>query len=255
MTLTNRTVLITGASSGIGESCANAFAKAGARLILAARRGDRLTRLAARLASEHNTETHSILLDVRDREAVAAAIDSLPVDWQQIDVLINNAGLGLGLSKLHEGDIGHWEQMIDTNVKGLLYVTRAVVPGMVARGQGHVINIGSIAGQEAYPNGNVYCATKHAVDAITRGLRMDLVDTPIRVSTVDPGLVETEFSIVRFEGDAERAAKVYEGIAALTGDDIADAVLYCATRPPHVTINQIVLTPTHQASAIVISRQ
>jgi serine 3-dehydrogenase len=192
---------------------------------------------------------------VRDRDAVARTLAELPPGWAEVDVLVNNAGLARGLTKLHDGDVDDWEQMIDTNVKGLLYVTRAVVPGMVERGRGHVINIGSIAGLEVYPGGNVYCASKHAVDALTKGLRMDLVDTPVRVSTVDPGMVETEFSEVRFHGDAERARKVYEGIEALTAADIADAVLYCATRPPHVCINQIVVTPTNQASALVVHRK
>ncbi len=254
-TLRNRTVMITGASSGIGEACARAFASEGARLVLAARRVERLESLADALADGLDTEAHVIELDVRDAAAVDAAISNLSAEWSSIDVLVNNAGLGLGLGKLHEGIVDHWNQMIDTNVKGLLHVTKAVVPGMVVRGRGHVINIGSIAGHELYPGGNVYCATKHAVDAITKGLRMDLVDTPIRVSTVDPGLVETEFSFVRFEGDVERAKRVYEGIEVLNGNDVADAVVYCATRPPHVQINEIILTPTNQASALVTSRK
>jgi NADP-dependent 3-hydroxy acid dehydrogenase YdfG len=251
MTLENKIVFITGASSGIGEACARAFASRGARLILAARRTERLNALAADLG----VDVWTIALDVQDADAVAWAVDALPDDWAEIDVLVNNAGLGRGLDKLHEGAIDDWEQMIDTNVKGLLYVTRAVVPGMVARGRGHVVNIGSVAGHEVYPGGNVYCATKHAVDALTKGLRMDLVDTPLRVSTVDPGLVETEFSVVRFHGDAERARKVYENIDVLSSDDVADAILYCVTRPPHVQINEIVLTPTNQASAMVSHRR
>lgn len=250
----DKIVFVTGASAGIGEACARAFAGAGARLILAARRAGRLDELAGALASEHGTDVRTLLLDVRDRATVDAAVAGLPPEWAEIDVLVNNAGLGRGLERLYEGSADDWDEMIDTNVKGLLYVTRAVVPGMVARGRGHVVNIGSIAGHEVYPNGNVYCATKHAVDAITKGLRMDLVDTPVRVSTVDPGLVETEFSVVRFKGDEERARKVYEKIEALTASDVADAVLYCATRPPHVTIQEIVITPTNQASALVIHR-
>ncbi len=253
--LRNRTVMITGASSGIGEACARAFAVEGARLLLAARRVERLQSLADSLADGLDTEAHVIELDVRDASAVDAALAALPAEWAAVDVLVNNAGLGLGLGKLHEGVIEHWDRMIDTNVKGLLHVTRAFVPGMVERGRGHVINIGSIAGHELYPGGNVYCATKFAVDAITKGLRMDLVDTPIRVSTVDPGLVETEFSVVRFEGDVERAKRVYEGIEVLTGNDVADAVVYCASRPPHVQINEIIITPTNQASALVTSRK
>lgn len=253
--LRNRTVMITGASSGIGEACARAFAVEGARLLLAARRVDRLKSLADSLGDGLDTEAHVIELDVRDAAAVDAAFAELPAEWAAVDVLVNNAGLGLGLGKLHEGIVEHWDRMIDTNVKGLLHVTRAFVPGMVERGRGHVINIGSIAGHELYPGGNVYCATKFAVDAITKGLRMDLVDTPIRVSTVDPGLVETEFSVVRFEGDVERAKRVYEGIEVLTGNDVADAVVYCASRPPHVQINEIIITPTNQASALVTSRK
>ena len=251
MILENSTVLITGASSGIGEACARAFAAHRARLVLVARRTERLNALA----SELDVEVWTLALDVQDADAVAWAVESLPDDWAEIDVLVNNAGLGRGLDKLHEGSIDDWEQMIDTNVKGLLYVTRAVVPGMVERGRGHVVNIGSVAGHEVYPGGNVYCATKHAVDALTKGLRMDLVDTPIRVTTVDPGLVETEFSVVRFHGDVARAKKVYENIDALSGDDIADAVVYCVTRPPHVQINEIILTPTNQASSLVVHRK
>jgi serine 3-dehydrogenase len=249
--LKNKVVFVTGASSGIGEACARAFAAEGARLVLAARRVDRLRALAAGLG----VESRVVALDVRDRDAVAAAVADLPAGWAEVDVLVNNAGLGRGLDKLHEGSTDDWDEMIDTNVKGLLYVTRAVVPGMVARGRGHVVNIGSVAGHELYPGGNVYCATKHAVDAVTKGLRMDLVDTPVRVSTVDPGIVETDFSLVRFHGDAERARKVYETIESLTADDVADAVVYCATRPPRVQINEIVMTPTHQASALVVHRR
>ncbi len=251
MRLENKIVLITGASAGIGEACARAFAAEGARLILAARRTDRLEQLAAGLG----VPTLCIALDVRDAPAVDSVLSALPDEWSAIDVLVNNAGLGLGLDKLQDGSVDDWNGMIDTNVKGLLHVTRAVVPGMVARGRGHVINIGSIAGREVYPGGNVYCASKHAVDAITKGLRMDLVATPIRVSTVDPGLVETEFSIVRFKGDADRARKVYEGIQALRGADVADAVVYCATRPAHVSINEIVIMPVNQASALVVHRE
>ncbi|HQR39542.1 MAG TPA: SDR family oxidoreductase [Blastocatellia bacterium] len=251
MRLENKIVLITGASAGIGEACARAFAAEGARLILAARRTDRLEQLAAGLG----VPTLCIALDVRDAPAVDSVLSALPDEWSAIDVLVNNAGLGLGLDKLQDGSVDDWNGMIDTNVKGLLHVTRAVVPGMVARGRGHVINIGSIAGREVYPGGNVYCASKHAVDAITKGLRMDLVATPIRVSTIDPGLVETEFSIVRFKGDADRARKVYEGIQALRGADVADAVVYCATRPAHVSINEIVIMPVNQASALVVHRE
>lgn len=247
-------VCITGASSGIGASCARAFASHGARLLLVARRIERLEALARELRADYQAEVRTHLLDVRDRDAVDALFASMPADWSAIDILVNNAGLSRGLSKLHEGEHDDWDEMIDTNVKGLLHVTRAVVPGMVQRNRGHIINIGSIAGQEVYPNGNVYCASKHAVDAITKGLRMDLVETAIRVTTIDPGLVETEFSIVRFHGDEARAKTVYNGLVPLTPDDVADAVVYAATRPPSVCINQIVLTPTAQASALVVHR-
>jgi NADP-dependent 3-hydroxy acid dehydrogenase YdfG len=251
ISLRQHTAFITGASSGIGQSCASAFASAGARLILCARRKERLDAFAEELRGEFSAEVLTIELDVRDRAAVEAAIAGLPEQWQAIDILVNNAGLARGLDKLHEGDVADWEEMIDTNVKGLLWVSRNVIPGMAARGRGHIINIGSIAGQEAYPKGAVYNASKFAVDAITKSLRMDLVDTPLRVSTVDPGLVETEFSLVRFHGDAPRADAVYAEIKALEPDDVADAVLYCATRPPHVSVNQIVIMPNAQASAMV----
>ncbi len=244
-------VFITGASSGIGQSCAHAFADAGARLILCARRKDRLDVLAEELREKHATRVLTLQLDVRDRTAVEETIGNLPAEWSNIDILLNNAGLARGFDKLYEGDVVDWEEMIDTNVKGLLWVSRSVIPGMVDRKRGQIINIGSIAGHDPYPKGAVYNATKFAVDAITRALRMDLVDTPLRVSSVDPGLVETEFSIVRFHGDTERANSVYKNMDVLTPDDVADSVLYCATRPPHVSINQIVIMPTAQASSIV----
>jgi 3-hydroxy acid dehydrogenase/malonic semialdehyde reductase len=250
-----RTVLVTGASAGIGAACARAFAAAGARLVLGARRTGRLEALAAELRDAHGAESHLLELDVRDAGAVSAAVAGLPAEWAEIDVLVNNAGLGRGLEKAHEGDPADWDEMVDTNVKGLLYVTRAVVPGMVARGRGHVVNIGSVAGHEVYPGGAVYCATKHAVGAITKGLRMDLLGTGVRVSTVDPGLVETEFSVVRFRGDQERADRVYAGLTPLVADDIADAVLWCATRPPHVNIDEIIVKPTAQASATLVHRE
>ncbi len=249
--LKDKIVFITGASSGIGEACARAFAGAGARLLLCARRLDRLQRLAAAL----NAPCHCFALDVRDQAAVQAAIAGLPEEWQAIDILVNNAGLSRGLTRLHEYDLQDVDEMVDTNVKGLVYVTRAVVPGMVARQRGHVINIGSIAGHAVYPNGAVYCATKAAVKSITEGLKMDLNGTPVRVTSVDPGLVETEFSLVRFHGDVARAKKVYEGLRPLTGDDVADVVLFCATRPPHVNINDVVMMPVAQASATLVHRQ
>lgn len=244
--LVDATVLITGASSGIGQACARAFARAGARLVLCARRADRLDLLA----QEVDTEATTIVLDVRDREAVSAALADVPTD-----VLVNNAGLASGLAPLHEDEPWRWDAMLDTNVTGLLNVTRAVVPGMVARGRGHVVNIGSIAGREVYPGGAVYCASKHAVDAITKGLRMDLLGTGVRVSTVDPGLVETEFSLVRFDGDAGRAAGPYEGLTPLTGDDVAEAVVWVADRPAHVQVAEVVILPTAQAAATRVARQ
>jgi serine 3-dehydrogenase len=252
--LSKNVVLVTGASSGIGLACAETFAREGARLILTARRKERLDALAQDLKKKHGTETLTIQLDVRSQPAVEKAIQTLPSGWQDIEVLVNNAGLSRGLDKLHEGKLDDWEEMIDTNVKGLLYVSRAVIPGMVARGRGTIINLGSIAGHEVYTGGNVYCASKHAVDALTRGLRHDLVDTPIRVCTVDPGLVETEFSIVRFRGNEQRAKSVYQNVTPLTPADVADAVLYCAMAPPHVQIAEIIILPTNQASATLVHR-
>ena len=253
--IAGQVVLVTGASSGIGAASARAFAGAGARLILAARRIDRIRSVADSLHGEFGVDTLPLELDVTRYAQVASVLGNLPQPWAAIDILLNNAGLSRGLDKLHEGVLQDWEEMIDANVKGLLYVTRTVLPGMIARGHGHVINTGSIAGHEVYPNGAVYCATKHAVDAITRGLRMDLLGQQIRVSSVDPGMVETEFSLVRFHGDAERAAKVYQGIQPLTADDVADAVLWCATRPPHVNIQDIVIMPTAQASTTMAYRK
>ncbi len=253
--LKGRIVFITGASSGIGRSCARAFAAKGARLILAARRRDRLRALAAELMRTYASKVHNLALDVRSQEAVGRAVDGLPSEWEAVEVLVNNAGLSRGLDKLHEGKISDWEEMIDTNIKGLLYVSRAVIPGMVKRGRGHIINIGSVAGHEVYPNGNVYCATKFAVKALSKGLRLDLFGTGLRVTSVDPGLVETEFSLVRFRGDKERAEKVYQGLTPLSPDDIADAMVYCATRPPHVNISEMIVMPTDQASTTMVHRR
>jgi len=253
--LKNKLVFITGASSGIGRASAQAFAAEGARLLLCARRIERLREVEAEIRrTEPSTEVHSIQLDVRDRTAVEKTIGNLPEAWKKIDILLNNAGLSRGLDKLQDGSIEDWDDMIDTNVKGLLYVTRNVVPGMIERGRGHILNIGSIAGHEVYPKGNVYCASKFAVDAITQGLRLDLVDTPLRVTTIDPGLVETEFSEVRFHGDNERAKTVYKGIEALRPEDIAETIVWCSTRPPHVQIADVIILPTHQASAAVVHR-
>lgn len=251
----DQTVVITGASSGIGAACAKAFAQGGARLILAARRVDRLAQVAQALQQQFTTEIHLLPLDVSDRAQAQSAFSHLPLEWSTIDILINNAGLSRGLDKLHEGSLQDWDEMIDINLKGLLYVTRAILPGMVNRGQGHVINIGSIAGHYTYPNGNVYCATKAAVRALTEGIKMDLLGTPVRISSVDPGMVETEFSEVRFRGDTERAQKVYQGLTPLTADDVADVVYFCATRPAHVNINQVILMPVDQASATLVNRQ
>ncbi len=251
MTTMRKIALITGASSGIGEATARKLASSGWDLILAARRYERLQKLEAQL----KCDWHLIRLDVRQRSAVEEAIANLPERWKPIDLLVNNAGLSRHLLKVHEGDPEAWDEMIDTNVKGLLYVSRAVLPGMVSRGRGHVINIGSIAGHEVYPSGNVYCASKFAVDALTKGMMMDLVDTPIRVSTVDPGLVETEFSMVRFFGDSQRAEKVYQGLTPLTGDDVADTIDWIASRPDHVQIAQVVILPKSQAGAMVVHRK
>jgi NADP-dependent 3-hydroxy acid dehydrogenase YdfG len=253
--LTDRIVLITGATSGIGKACAYAFAREGARLILCARRQELLEEISDDIRARHGASVLTIELDVRERERVFEELGGLAGEWRAVDILVNNAGVPRGLEKLHTGNPDDWDEMIDTNVKGLLHVTRAIVPGMVERGRGHVINIGSIAGHEAYPAGAVYNASKFAVDAITKSLRMDLVDTPLRVSTVDPGMVKTNFSVVRFHGDEERAAKVYEGLEPCSGDDIAEAVLFCATRPPHVSVNQIVIMPTAQASALIVHRK
>ncbi len=252
--LAGATVFVTGASSGIGRACAEGFARAGARLLVCARRADRLDEVTAAL-SAGGAEVHGVVLDVRDRAAVAAALAGLDPAWSAIDVLVNNAGLAAGFDPLQSGDPDDWDRMIDTNVKGLLNVTRAVVPGMVERGRGHVVNIGSIAGHETYPRGAVYCATKAAVDRITQGLRLDLLGTGVRVSTVDPGMVETEFSIVRFEGDDARAAEVYRDMTPLSAADVAEAVVWVAARPAHVQVAEVLLLPTDQASATRVARR
>lgn len=254
ISLRDKIVFVTGASSGIGRSCVRAFAREGAKILMAARRLERLQKLAAELKADYGVQSHFFQLDVRNQEAVEQAVAGFPAEWSDVEVLVNNAGLSRGLDKLHEGKIADWEEMIDTNIKGFLYVSRAVIPGMVERGRGHIINIGSIAGHEVYPGGNVYCATKFAGNALSRGLRMDLSGTPLRVSTVDPGMVETEFSLVRFRGDREQAAKVYQGLAPLTPDDIAEAVVFCATRPPHVNISEIIIMPLAQASTMLVRR-
>jgi NADP-dependent 3-hydroxy acid dehydrogenase YdfG len=253
--LENAIVLITGASSGIGAACAKLFARSGAKLILVARRQERLQALATELQRAYGTSSYLLTLDVRDRAAVQQALQSLPPAWAEIDILINNAGLSRGLDKLYSGAVQDWEEMIDTNIKGLLYVTRAVLPGMVERGRGHVVNIGSIAGRQTYPGGAVYCASKAAVRAISEGLKLDLLGTPIRVTEIQPGLVETEFSQVRFRGDCERAAAVYRGLTPLTAMDVAEVVLFAVTRPPHVNLSEVLLVPTDQATTTMVHRR
>lgn len=246
--------LITGATSGIGEACARKFAEGGYNLILTGRNAEKLEAMKSQFEA-NGTEVLLLVFDVRNREKAAAALDSMEERWRHVDVLINNAGLALGLEKEFEGSFEDWETMIDTNIKGLLTMTRLVVPGMVERGHGHVINIGSVAGDAAYAGGNVYCATKAAVKTITDGLRIDLADTPIRVTNVKPGLVETNFSRVRFHGDDERADNVYRGIKPLTGNDIADVCLYAAQAPAHVQIAEVLVLATHQANGSIIYRE
>ena len=253
--LKGKIAFITGASSGIGKACAFALAKEGATLIISARRKNVIEKVASEIKKLFKVDVFAYTLDVKSRKEVEWTINSLPDELKKIDILINNAGLAHGFAKIYEDDIDNWETMIDTNVKGLLYVTRTIVPGMVERKSGHVINIGSTAGHEAYPKGHVYCATKHAVDAITKSLRMDVVDKNIRVSTVDPGAVETNFSNVRFAGDKVKAKSMYKGLEPLVAEDVAEAVLFCATRPPHANIAEIIMMPTQQASAIVFHRE
>jgi NADP-dependent 3-hydroxy acid dehydrogenase YdfG len=253
--LHGKIVFITGASSGIGEATARAFAAEGARLLLAARRMSKLEQLKPELLQAGAAEVHLLELDVRERAKVESSVAALPAAWQAIEVLINNAGLSRGLDKLYEGDPEDWDEMIDTNVKGLLYVTRAVVPGMVERGSGHIVNLGSTAGEITYPKGAVYCATKAAERSINDGLRQDVLGTPVRVTSVDPGMVETAFSEVRFRGDTERAAKVYQGVTPLTPADIADAILWAVTRPAHVNIARILMTPVDQANSLLFNRK
>jgi len=255
MLVKEKTVLITGASSGIGAACARQFAQAGAKLVLCARRKDKLDELANELMKTHGVQIHTFQLDITQHAEVINAIKSLPQQWSTIDILLNNAGLAAGLDTLQESNVQDWEDMINTNVKGLLYMTRTILPQMVDRNSGHIINIGSIAGHYVYPKGAVYCATKYAVHALTNGLRMDLFGKKIRVTTVDPGAVKTNFSMVRFKGDEERADSVYEGMDALTPDDVADTVLYCATRPPHVNISEVIIMPTDQAAATMVARK
>jgi 3-hydroxy acid dehydrogenase / malonic semialdehyde reductase len=254
MSLKEKIVFITGASAGIGAATALAFAAEGARLLLAARRSEKLAEVAQLALARGAAAVHSFELDVRHHSVVQDAIDSLPPEWAKIEVLVNNAGLSRGLDKLYAGKIEDWDQMIDTNVKGLLYVSRAVVPGMVARGRGHIVNLGSTAADITYPNGAVYCASKAAERAINDGLREDLLGTAVRVTSIDPGMVETDFSLVRFHGDQERAAKVYQGLTPLTPDDVAEAIVWAAGRPAHVNIARISMTSIHQANSLLFHR-
>jgi len=251
----NKIAFITGATSGIGKASAYIFAKNQYNLIITGRRKDRLEEIAHYLKDKYAIEVLSLNFDVRNREEVETAIDSLSEEWKNIDVLLNNAGLAVGLNNIQDGEYDDWERMIDTNIKGLLYVTRNIAPLMIAKGKGHIINIGSIAGKETYPFGNVYCATKHAVDSLTKAMRIDMVSEGIKVSQIAPGAVETEFSNVRFKGDDAKADSVYKGFEPLHPEDIADAVYYCASLPAHVNINDMVIMPTAQANATTIIRK
>ena len=244
-------VFITGASSGIGEGCARKFASQGSDLILNARNVDKLNELKNELETSYGVRVYLLPFDVRDRKAAMEALASLPKEWQAIDVLINNAGLVIGVDKEFEGNLDEWDVVIDTNIKALLAITRLVVPGMVERGRGHIVNIGSIAGDAAYPGGSVYCATKAAVKALSDGLRIDLVDTPLRVTNVKPGMVETNFTVVRYRGDKQAADNFYKGIRPLTGDDIAETVYYAASAPEHVQIAEVLVVPTYQATGTI----
>jgi 3-hydroxy acid dehydrogenase / malonic semialdehyde reductase len=253
--LRGKIVFITGASSGIGKASALAFAREGAKLLLCARRLDLLEELAPQLTEAGAAAVHSFSLDVSDSAAVAATLQALPESWREIEVLVNNAGLSRGLVKVYEQDPKDWNEMVSTNVLGLLHVTRAIVPGMVERGSGHVISLGSTAGHLTYANGAVYCATKAAENAISEGLKLDLMGTPVRVTSVDPGMVETEFSQVRFRGDQEKAAKVYQNITPLQPEDVADTIVWAATRPAHVNIHNILLTSIDQGNSLVFNRR
>jgi 3-hydroxy acid dehydrogenase/malonic semialdehyde reductase len=250
----NKTALITGATSGIGEATALLLAQNGFNVIITGRRSDLLSRLKMKIESETKVKVLALNFDVRNGSEVRNAISSLDASWKQIDVLVNNAGLAVGLNPVDKGEVDDWERMIDTNIKGLLYVTREVSPLMVARNSGHIINLSSIAGKEAYENGNVYCATKHAVDSLSRTMRIDLVQHGIKVTNIAPGMVNTEFSLVRFKGDKDRAAVVYKGLTPLFARDIAEAILFAVTRPAHVCINDMLIMPTAQAAATVVKR-
>lgn len=248
-------VLVTGATSGIGKSTAEIFAKNGYNLIITGRRKERLTELAESLKKTYQIKVCSLCFDIRHVNEVEEAIKSLPNEFKSIDILVNNAGLAAGLSAINNGELSHWERMIDTNIKGLLYITKEVCKGMVERKSGHIINIGSVAGKEVYANGNVYCASKHAVDALSKAMRIDLLPHRIKVTAINPGMVETEFSIVRFDGDADRASKVYQGMQPLTPEDIAETIYWTASRPAHVNINDIIIMPAVQATATNVIRE
>lgn len=248
-------VFITGASSGIGEGCARKFAGNGYKVIINGRNIEKLTAVRNALETEYNAEVYMLPFDVRDRQAAVSAIESLPEAWKNIDILINNAGLVIGLDKEHEGNLEEWDIMIDTNIRALIAMTRIIVPGMVERGRGHVINIGSIAGDYAYPGGSVYCACKAAVKALSDGLRIDLVDTPVRVTNIKPGLVETNFSVIRFRGDKDKADNVYKGIKPLNGDDVAEVVYFAASVPEHIQVAEVLVMPTNQATGTIVYRK
>lgn len=247
--------LITGATSGIGAACAHLFAQQEYQLILIARRENKLEEVAKHLADKYAIEVKTLVADVRDKAILTEVLEGLPENWKQVDVLINNAGLSQGLEPIDQGNTDDWDNMLDTNVKGLLYVTRIVSAWMVNNKKGHIINIGSIAGKEVYPNGNVYCATKHAVDALNKGMRIDLLPHGIKVTAINPGMVETEFSVVRFKGDEQKAKKVYEGIEPLHAQDIAEAIWFAVSRPAHVNINDMLIMPTVQATGTLVNRK
>lgn len=246
---------ITGATAGIGKATAEIFAQNGYNIIITGRRKERLDEFSSHLKSIYKVNVLTLNFDVRKLKEVETAVNSIPAEWKNINVLVNNAGLAVGLSTIQEGDIDDWERMIDTNIKGLLYVTRTIAPLMIANNSGHIINIGSIAGKEVYANGNIYCATKHAVDALSKSMRIDMLPHNIKVTAINPGMVETEFSIVRFKGDEDRAKKPYLGIEPLKAEDIAETIYWCASRPAHVNINDIIITPTVQANATTTFRK
>lgn len=246
--------LVTGATSGIGKSTAEIFAKNGYDVIITGRRQERLSEMQKSLESNYKVKVHSLCFDIRKQSEVEKAINDLPDNFKNIDVLVNNAGLAAGLSSIQDGNIDHWERMIDTNIKGLLYITKGVCKVMIENKKGHIINVGSIAGKEAYANGNVYCGTKHAVDALNKGMRIDLLPHNIKVSAVNPGMVETEFSIVRFDGDENRAKKVYDGFQPLKPEDVAETIYWMASRPAHVNINDVIIMPASQANSTTVKR-